>query len=197
MRFGPASNPLANQDPCNGGFSFNEAAAAGCTDAGEGEQIEIDCSKQAPEEIVVNAPAQLFNLQRQDDAAAQLTANQLNSRIAEAYIGAQLTAVGKFTTAQVTFTFGGATSRIDFVTRQTVGQFNAFDFIEVKFNAGSLTAAQEIVFPGIGSGEAVPLGTNARRARLAPNQSLGSQLANFNAFDGGPVPLIVRVCPVE
>lgn len=36
MRCGPASNPLANQDPCNGGFSFNEAAAAGCADAGEG-----------------------------------------------------------------------------------------------------------------------------------------------------------------
>jgi RHS repeat-associated protein len=38
LHFGPASNPLANQDPCNGGFSFNEAAAAGCADAGEGAE---------------------------------------------------------------------------------------------------------------------------------------------------------------
>lgn len=37
LHFSPASNPLANQDPCNGGFSFNEAAAAGCADAGEGQ----------------------------------------------------------------------------------------------------------------------------------------------------------------
>jgi hypothetical protein len=48
VRCGPTSNPLANQDPCNGGFSFNEAAAAGCTDAGEGAAEE----EEGEEELV-------------------------------------------------------------------------------------------------------------------------------------------------
>ena len=156
-------------------------------------RVNIDCRKQSPDEIILFAPAEAFNLEKQPTLFQQLAVNQRNGDKAELLFAADLLKGGEVPTRHVSFSNGGVTAVLDIVATRTVGNSFFFRFFEVKFNSASLRSNQRTVFPGIETGTAVPFGPKATRAKLIPGATLATTTVENSAGSSGV--RVVRVCP--